>query len=273
MTLKALSVAGFDGSGGAGITSDVKIFSKLKLFGLSAITVMTAQNPDKIYKAEPVSNDFLTAQLKSAFGYFSVDVVKIGLVFNEDQSSILAGFLKKYKPKTVVLDPVYISTSGKLLTAQSGSGYPGSLLPLFKYATAVTPNIKEAELISGIMINGQNKMKIAAKIIRERIPGIKNIIIKGSHIFEKSDGGVIKNVVLDSKNKFFVHESKILKTGKQIHGTGCAFSACIASYLGLGMPIESAVLESEKFVSGIIRGTKKIPDNSPDKNIYIVGNI
>ncbi len=271
MTLKVLSVAGFDGSGGAGITSDVKIFSKIKHIGLSAITVMTAQNPDMVYKIEPVSEDFFSAQLKAVFDYFLIDAVKIGLVFDGVQSSILCGFLKKYKPRTVVLDPVYISTSEKMLTAKSG--YPDFLFPLFKHTTVITPNIKEAELIAGININCLNEMEDAAKIIKKRFPEIKNIIIKGSHIFEKNNEAAIKNIVLNSKGEFSVFKSKILHSGKQIHGTGCAFSACIVSYLAAGFSIEDAVGKTEKFVSRIIRDFKKIPDNTSEKNIYITGNI
>ncbi len=271
MTLKILSVAGFDGSGGAGITSDAKIFSKFKIFGLSAITVMTAQNPNNVYMIEPVPDAFFSAELNAVFSYFSVDAVKIGLILNENQSLILSRFLKKYNPKIVVIDPIYVSTSGKALAEKSG--YPGFLIPLFKYATVITPNIKEAELISGIGIKDLNGMKLAAKIIREKNPGIKNIIIKGSHISEKSGEKKIFNIMLDSKNKFFIFENKRLSLGKEIHGTGCAFSACLASLLAKGIKLEDAFIETEKFVSKIIRGLKKIPDNTTEKKIYITGNI
>ena len=270
MTLKILSVAGFDGSGGAGITSDAKVFSKLKIFGLSAVTAMTAQNPDNIYMAEPVSDAFFSAELNAVFGYFSVDAVKTGLIFNENQVLILCSFLKRYSPKTVVIDPVYISTSGNMLTEESG--YPGFLIPLFKYATVITPNIKEAELIAEMEIKDLNGMKLAAKIIRKKNTGIKNIIIKGSHISE-SGGKKIFNIMLDSKNKFFVSETKKLSLDKEIHGTGCAFSACLTSLLARGIEAENAFVETEKFVSKIIRDLKKIPDNTPEKKIYITGNI
>lgn len=271
MTLKVLSVAGFDGSGGAGITSDTKIFSKFKILGLSAISVITAQNPDVIYSMEPVSNAFFTSQLRAVFDYFAVDAVKTGLIFNEDQSSILSGFLNKYKPKVVVVDPVYISTSDKLLV--DGANYPDFFIPLFKHATAITPNIREAELIAGINIEDLNGTEKAAKIIRRRFPEIKNIIIKGSHIPDKSDENIIFDIALNSKNEFFKCESKRLKVDKEIHGTGCAFSACIASMLAKGAKIEDALVETEKFVSKIIRGLKKIPDNSPEKKVFITGNI
>jgi hydroxymethylpyrimidine/phosphomethylpyrimidine kinase len=271
MTLKVLSVAGFDGSGGAGITSDAKIFSKFKILGLSAITAMTAQNPDNIYKIEPVSEDFFSEELKAVFDYFAVDAVKTGLIFNEDQSFILSGFLNQYKPKVVVVDPVHISTSDKPLTAKSN--YPDFFMPLFKNATVITPNTLEAELISGINIKGLSGMKRAAKIIRRKIPEIKNIIIKGSHISEGTNENKIFNIILNSKNEFFIHESKRLKIDKKIHGTGCAFSACLTAMLAKNMKIEDALPETEKFVAKIIAGFKKIPDNTAEKRIYITGNI
>jgi Hydroxymethylpyrimidine/phosphomethylpyrimidine kinase len=269
--LKILSVAGFDGSGGAGIISDAKIFSKFKILGLSAVTAMTAQNPDNIYSVEPVSDAFFSAELNAVFGYFSVDAVKTGLIFNESQSLILERFLKKYNPKTVVIDPVFISTSGKKLTAESG--YPGLLAPLLKYATVITPNIKEAELISGTEIKNVEGMKNSAKIIRKKFPEIKNILIKGSHIIEESDVKKIFNIILDSNDNFFISETKRLSFDKEIHGTGCAFSACLASLLAKGAKIEYSLTETEKFVSKIIRDFRKIPDNTPEKKIYITGNI
>ncbi len=271
MALKALSVAGFDGSGGAGVTSDVKIFSKFRIFGLSAITAITAQNPDNIYTLEPVAAGFFLAELKAVFDYFAVDAVKTGLIYNEEQSSILSRFLKKYGPKTVVIDPVYISTSRKALTDEEN--YPDFLAPLFKYATAITPNIGEAELISGINIGSLKEMKKAARIIRKKNPGIKNIIIKGSHILEKNAENKIFDIVLNAENEYFIYESKRLKPEREMHGTGCAFSACVASRLAEGAKIEDAVASAEKFVYKIMRDFRKIPDNGPEKKIYITGNI
>jgi len=271
--LKILSVAGFDGSGGAGIISDAKIFSKFKIFGLSAVTAMTAQNPGRIYSVEPVSNAFFSAELNAVFDYFSVDAVKTGLIFNESQSLILERFLKKYNPKTVVIDPVFVSTSGKKLTAESG--YPRLLAPLLKYATAITPNIKEAELISGTEIKNLEGMKNSAKIIRKKFPEIKNILIKGSHIIEieKSDANKIFNIILDRNDNFFISETERLSLDKEIHGTGCAFSACLVSLLAKGKEIEDSLTETEKFVSKIIRDFRKIQDNTSEKKIYITGNI
>ncbi|MFW0884878.1 hydroxymethylpyrimidine/phosphomethylpyrimidine kinase [Candidatus Acidulodesulfobacterium sp. H_13] len=270
-TVKALSVAGFDGSGGAGITSDAKIFSRFKIFGLSAITVMTAQNPDNIYLAEPVSDAFFLSELNAIFDYFVIDVVKIGLIFNERQGLILSKFLNKYKPKTIIVDPVYISTSNKVLTGESA--YPDFLMPLFRYATVITPNICEAELIAGMDIKDIEGMKTAARVIRKKIPEIENIIIKGSHLSKKSDRNKIFDIVLNSKNEFFICSGNRLELKKEIHGTGCAFSACLASQLANGVEIKEALNYTEKFVNKIIRELSKIPDNDSEKDIYITGNI
>ncbi len=271
MTLKILSVAGFDGSGGAGITSDAKIFSKQGIFGLSAVTAMTAQNPDKIYKIEPVSDIFFSSELQAVFEYFKVDAVKTGLIYDDRQSSVLSGFIDKYGVKTLVVDPVYVSTSNSIIVDKNS--YPDFLTLLFKRAAVITPNIKEAELISDTEIKNFDEMKSAAKIIRKKFPAIKNILIKGSHIAEESEENIIRNILLNSKNEFYIYENKKVNTGKQVHGTGCAFSACLASYLASGMKIESAVAETEKFISRILKDIKKIQDNSPEKINYITGNI
>ncbi len=270
MTLKILSVAGFDGSGGAGITSDAKIFSKLGIFGLSAVTAMTAQNPDKIYKIERVSDVFFSSELEAVFEYFKVDAVKTGLIYDDVQSSILSGFMYQYGVKILVVDPVYVSTSNSIIVDKNR--YPDFLTPLFKHAAVITPNIKEAELIAGTEIKNFEGMKNAAKIIRKKFPEIKNILIKGSHITEESEEN-IKNLLLNSKNEFYIYESKRINIGKQVHGTGCAFSGCLTSYLAFGMEIESAVAETEKFISKILKDIKKIQDNSPEKINYIAGNI
>jgi hydroxymethylpyrimidine/phosphomethylpyrimidine kinase len=271
LTLKILSVAGFDGSGGAGITSDAKIFSKLGIFGLSAVTAMTAQNPDKIYKIERVSDVFFSAELEAVFEYFKVDAVKTGLIYDDRQSSMLSGFIDKYGVKILVVDPVYVSTSNSIIVNKNR--YPDFLIPLFKHASVITPNVKEAELISGTEIKNLEEMKNAAKIIRKKFPEIKNILIKGSHINEESGENVIKNLLLNSKNEFYIYESKRINIGKQVHGTGCAFSGCMASYLALGIKMESAVAETEKFISKILKDIKKIQDNSQEKINYITGNI
>lgn len=268
--IKVLSVAGFDGSGGAGITSDAKIFSKFGIFGLSAITVMTAQNADNVYGIVPVSPDFFNMELKSVFDYFSIDAVKTGLVADEEQSLILSGYINRHKVKTLVVDPVYISTSNKKLV-MNNSKYPDFLMPLFGLASVITPNINEAELISEGKIGNVNEMKKAATRIKERIPSSKNIIIKGSHLDDGSNK--IYTVLLNSEDNFFVYESKKIDTDKEIHGTGCSFSGVLTSYLSKGLKIEDALVKTERLVSEFIADYHKIPDNSGDKHIYTTGNI
>ncbi len=270
--IKALSVAGFDGSGGAGITSDTKIFSRFKILGLSAITAITAQNPDNVYGVIPAPADFFDMELKAVFDYFCVDAVKTGLIASEEQSLILSEYIKKYMVNIVVIDPVYISTSNKRLIMKD-SNYPDFLMPLFKIATVITPNIKEAEFISGERIEDLNGMKKAAESIKERIPAIKNIVIKGSHLNTNLNKDKIYNVLLNSENIFFVNESERINIDKEIHGTGCAFSAGLTSYLAKGFKIEEALIKTERLVSKFIKDFRKIPDNNKDKHIYITGNI
>lgn len=273
MALKILSAAGFDGSGGAGVTSDAKVFSKYKILGLSAITAITAQNPDKIYSISPVPDDFFSIELKAVFDYFSIDAIKTGLIYSGKQSAILSGFIKKYSVKTIVVDPVFVSSSKSPLTGPES--YPEILMPLLKSATVITPNIKEAELISGVEIKSIEDMKIAAAAIREKLPRIKYIVIKGSHLAGvPGENDKISNIAMNPDGGFIVYESKRIELGgKEMHGTGCLFSACLTARLASGDALIDALLESERYTAGAIRGFRKIQDNEKARNVYMLGNI
>ncbi|RZD16781.1 MAG: hydroxymethylpyrimidine/phosphomethylpyrimidine kinase [Candidatus Acididesulfobacter guangdongensis] len=312
---KILSVAGYDGSGGAGITSDAKIFSKLNILGLSAISVLTAQNPDNIYKITAVDDDFFDYELKAIFDYFKIDSVKIGLIGSERQSVVLAGYIKKYNVKDVILDPVFVSTSGVRLgdTGAGGSrnksGFNGGnfdagyLEHLLNIATVITPNINEAEIISGLEIKNLDCMKDAAAAIKKQYRRIKNIIIKGSHLrgSHSQYGGItiddadynnenrcinnavrsgycagdeeITDLLLTESNEFASYKKRRIITDKQIHGTGCAFSAMMAALLTKGINPYDALNKTEIFVEKLINNCKTIPDNSENKKIYITANI
>ncbi len=267
--IKAFSIAGFDGSGGAGITSDAKIFSKLGIYGLSAVTAVTAQNPDKIYKIKPVSKDVFEFELRAVFDYFKVDCVKTGLVSNEEQSELIARYISVGGVGMVVVDPVFISTSGKKLNAAAGKGGLNFLIPLFNIATAITPNIPEAELIAKKVIKNVDSMKTAALSIRRIFPQISSIVIKGSHL----GNDVITDIALDYNNEFFIYERKRIKMGKEIHGTGCAFSAVLAAYLAKGANLNYALVKAETFVEKIISRYKFMPDNKTAGSVYITANV
>ncbi|MHB1694106.1 MAG: hydroxymethylpyrimidine/phosphomethylpyrimidine kinase [bacterium] len=269
---KILSVAGYDGSSAAGITSDVKIFSKLGIMGLSAITVLTAQNPDDVYKIIPVPEDFFDYELKAIFDYFKIDSVKIGLIGSERQSIILADYIIKYNITNVILDPVLISTSGIRLGNNIDINF---LKPLLNTATAITPNISEAELISGHIIEDINSMKEAAITIKKKYNKIKNVIIKGSHLINMANtaNDEITDLFLNDNNEFIIYKKKRINLDKQIHGTGCAFSAMIAALLTKGINCKRALDETEIFVGKIIENYKIVPDNSKNKKIYITANI
>ncbi len=352
---KILSAAGYDGSSGAGVTSDAKIFSKLDILGLSVISVLTAQNPDNIYKIAAVDDDFFDYELKAIFDYFKIDSVKIGLIGSKKQSVILSEYIKKYKVKDVILDPVFVSTSGVRLwdagrdinaananydytaaddanvcsnisrnvdanTADNAadteavgnsrnnkSCYKGVgdfdanyLEPLLNIATVITPNINEAEIISGLEIKNVDCMKDAAAAIKKQYRSIKNIIIKGSHLRSSESCGItaddavfnneercvtntvqrgycedeeITDLLLTESNEFAVYKKRRIVTDKQIHGTGCAFSAMMAALLTKGVNPYDALNKTEIFVEQLINNYKIIPDNSENKKIYITANI
>jgi hydroxymethylpyrimidine/phosphomethylpyrimidine kinase len=292
---KILSVAGYDGSGGAGVTSDAKIFSKLNILGLSVISVLTAQNPDNIYKITAVDEDFFNYELKAIFDYFKIDSVKIGLIGSERQSIILAGYIKKYNIKDVILDPVFVSTSAVRL------GDADYLEPLLNIATVITPNINEAEIISGLEIKNVDCMKTAAAAIKKQYRCIKNVIIKGSHLRGSRHSGItmgavnnknrrisinnavrsdscegdeeITDLLLTESNEFAAYKKRRIVTDKQIHGTGCAFSAMMAALLTKGINPYDALNKTEIFVEKLLNNCQIIPDNSENKKIYITANI
>jgi hydroxymethylpyrimidine/phosphomethylpyrimidine kinase len=308
---KILSVAGYDGSSGAGITSDAKIFSKLNILGLSVISVLTAQNPDNIYKVITVYDDFFDYELKAIFDYFKIDSVKIGLIGSERQSIILAGYIKKYNIKDVVLDPVFVSTSGVRLVGDSahnninngdyayGNCDADYIKPLLNIATVITPNINEAEIISGLKIKNIDCMKDAAVAIKKQYRSIKNIIIKGSHLrgsqcnsmmvdtnFNNKNRCIhnaaqndyreeeeIVDLLLTESNEFAAHKKRRIAVDKEFHGTGCAFSAMMTALLTKGMLPYDALIKTEIFVEKIINNYKIIPDNSENKKNYITANI
>lgn len=270
--VKILSVAGYDGSGGAGITSDAKIFSGMGIYGLSAITVMTAQNPSGVNEVKAVPCSFFEKELKAVFDYFSVDAVKAGIIPDRKHSVILARYIKKYGVKTFVVDPVFISTSGEIFF-NGKNKYPDFLAPLFKYATVITPNSREAEVISGMNINNAAEMVIAAREVRKKFPSVKNIVIKGSHINEDGAGErSITNILLDSNDGIFTFGGRRIRTDKEIHGTGCAFSAVLTACLAKGMDIRSACVVSDDTVAGFIKNCVKVSENLRDRKIYCLGN-
>ncbi|AYE35242.1 bifunctional hydroxymethylpyrimidine kinase/phosphomethylpyrimidine kinase [Clostridium septicum] len=240
--ISTLTIAGSDSSGGAGVQADLKTFSAIGTYGMSVITAITAQNTQGVFLVEDLSNEIIKKQIEVVFEDIEPKAVKIGMVSSPEIILGIVEMLKKYNPKYLVVDPVMISKSGySLLKPEAKKNLIEYLLPM---AYVLTPNIMEAEEISGVKINNLEDMKEAGKKILEI--GSKYVLMKGGHL----DGDAVD--VLIGENTFEIYKKERLNR-KNTHGTGCTLSSAITSYLALGYSIEKAVELSKLYITEAIR--------------------
>lgn len=238
---KILTIAGSDCSGGAGIQADLKTFMAHKCYGMSVITALTAQNTTGVYGIENCSTEFVKKQLDCVMTDIMPDAIKIGMVSSVDIIEGIVEKLKEHKGQNIVVDPVMVATSGsRLIEDHAMDVLLTKLLPL---ATIITPNLYEAELISGMKIETIDEMIIAAKKIADTYNG--HILIKGGHLSGHA------NDLLYSQGKITWFEGEKIEN-PNTHGTGCTLSSAIASNLGLGYDIEESVRRSKAYISGAI---------------------
>lgn len=236
-----LTIAGSDCSGGAGIQADIKTITAHGLYAMSAITALTAQNTTGVYGIYNVTPEFLTNQLDCIFTDIFPDAVKIGMVSEIPLIKAIAASLKKYKPKNIVLDPVMVSTSGSRLMAEDASScLINELMPL---ADIITPNLSEAEVLSGMAITDREEAEKTAEIISEFFSGA--VLIKGGH----STGGA-DDLLYFNGNMEWIPGERI--ENPNTHGTGCTLSSAIASNLAVGMDLREAVKAAKEYISGAI---------------------
>lgn len=236
-----LTIAGSDSSGGAGIQADLKTFSAIGTYGMSIITAVTAQNTKGVDDVEELSGKIIKKQIESVFEDIEPAAVKVGMVSSPEIILDIVESLKKYNPKFLVVDPVMISKSGySLLKPEAKENLIKYLIPL---AYLVTPNVPEAEEITGININSIMDMEAVGKKILELGP--KFVLMKGGHL----DGDAVD--ILIGENIFEVFKSKRLDR-KNTHGTGCTISSAITAHLALGYDIKEAVALSKKYITEAI---------------------
>jgi len=238
----ALTIAGSDSGGGAGIQADLRTFSALGVFGTSAITALTAQNPSKVAGVMSVTPAFLIAQLESVFSKFAVLSLKTGMLFDSKLISALSEFLGKKSLRTIVVDPVMVSTSGAILLKKNAvADIRNKIFPL---ADWITPNREEAELILGIKIRNVDDAIEAAK----KISGEWNCccVLKGGHLNSargrKVDVAVLKDGI------FLISAANVDVSGNASHGTGCTFSAALTANFAKGLPPVDALVSAREFV-------------------------
>jgi hydroxymethylpyrimidine/phosphomethylpyrimidine kinase len=233
---KALTIAGFDPSGGAGLQADLKVFQILGVYGLSAVAALTAQNSQGVDSVEPVSKRFLKKQLDLLLSDLVPDAAKMGMLLTEDNVRVVARIIRKYSLRNVVLDPVMISSSGKRLVQRNVPKLLREIiLPLCQ---VITPNIHEASVLSGMKIRSQEEMKKAAVILKDRGP--ETVIITGGHL-----EGLAVDVMYDGS----FHYLRAKKRQGEYHGTGCTFSAAITAFLAQGYSSLDAAKKAKEFMA------------------------
>ena len=236
----ALTIAGSD-SGGAGIQADLKTMTMNGVFGMSAITALTAQNTVGVQGIFEVTPEFLGMQIDSVFTDIRPDAVKIGMVSAVDLISVIAERLRAYHAENIVVDPVMVATSGaKLINDDAISALREKLLPL---ATVVTPNIPEAEVLSGRRITNSEEMEEAAKIISRTYHCV--VLCKGGHRVNDAN-----DLLFDGERGRWFYGKRI--DNPNTHGTGCTLSSAIAANLAKGDTLETAVARAKEYLSGAL---------------------
>ena len=237
----ALSIAGSDSSGGAGIQADMKTMSAHGIYAMTAVTALTAQNTTGVTSILEASPEFLADQLDAVFTDIYPDAVKIGMVSSAALIRVVAQKLKQYDARHIVVDPVMMATSGsRLMQDEALETLKRELLPL---AEVVTPNIPEAEVLSGMEIKNAADMEKAAKHIAEAHSC--SVLLKGGHDLNNANDLLVRN----GEAQWF--------RGQRIdnpntHGTGCTLSSAIASNLAYGMELSDAVRRAKEYISGAL---------------------
>ncbi|MFZ3589845.1 bifunctional hydroxymethylpyrimidine kinase/phosphomethylpyrimidine kinase [Bacillus sp. DJP31] len=240
---KALTIAGSDSGGGAGIQADIKTFQELGVYGMTAITAITAQNTIGVQAVHPVPVEVIRAQLQSVADDLSPQAIKTGMLFSPELIESVADAIQLYNWSQVVVDPVMIAKGGATLLQQEAIySIKTRLIPL---ATIITPNIPEAEVLTGLTIQTMEDRKEAAKVLMEM--GVRYVVIKGGHGAEE----MAIDLFYDG-DQFETISTPRINT-KNTHGTGCTFSAAITAELAKGAEIFEAVQTAKAFIHSAIK--------------------
>lgn len=238
MMRTALSIAGSDSSGGAGIQADIKTMTANGVYAMTAITALTAQNTTGVTGIMEVTPEFLAQQLDSIFTDIRPDAVKIGMVSSSALIHVIAEKLKEYKAENIVVDPVMVATSGsKLISDDAIETLKTCLMPL---SSILTPNIPEAEVLSGMKVETEEEMILAAKKISETFHCA--VLCKGGHQLNDANDLLYR----DGEYKWF-HGKRI--QNPNTHGTGCTLSSAIASNLAKGYSMDESVKRAKDYIS------------------------
>lgn len=237
-----LSIAGYDPSSGAGITADIKTIAAHRCYGISCITALTVQSTRGVIRVDPVEGRIITETLEELAADLDIAAVKIGMLGSGESARAVAGFLKRHRPKNVVLDPIIKSSSGAdLISKEALAILQERLLP---QADVVTPNISEAALLTGVEVSSPEQMRTAASRLQKM--GAANVVVTGGHL------PVPMDLVASRAGAVTILEGKPIFS-QSTHGTGCAFSTSLACGLGKGKSLLEAARAAKRYVEAALR--------------------
>ena len=239
---RILTIAASDSGGGAGIQADLKAITLLGGFGMSAVTALTAQNTKGITKIQKVPVSFIASQIDAVFSDIGVDAVKTGMLVDSPVVEMVSRKLRSRQRVRVVVDPVMVATSKVPLLSKDA--YPSLKKALIPLAFLVTPNLYEASMLTGKRVEKRVQMKEAARILHQM--GAQNVLVKGGHLTGKPID------ILYDGSDFYEFEAERITTSNT-HGTGCTFSAAVATEIGKGVPLIAAVKNAKDFITTAIR--------------------
>jgi hydroxymethylpyrimidine/phosphomethylpyrimidine kinase len=245
---KALTIAGSDSGGGAGIQADLKTFQELHVFGMSAITAVTAQNTLGVHGVYPLSVEAVVKQIEAIGTDLGANAVKTGMLFSSEIIQAVSECIVRFKWENIVVDPVMIAKGGaSLLQNEAIAALKKHLLPL---AMVITPNIPEAEVLTGMSIHTIDDRLEAAKILHQL--GAKHVVMKGGHGSEEE----LVDILYDGV-EFTYFKGQRIET-KNTHGTGCTFAAAVTAELAKGKSVKDAVETAKQFIQAAIEDDLEI---------------
>lgn len=254
----ALTIAGSDSSGGAGIQADIKTMTAHGVYAMSAITALTAQNTTGVAGILNADAHFLGMQLDSVFTDIYPDAVKTGMIASPEQVEVIAQKLKEYQAKNIVVDPVMIATSGSCLANQDT--VEAMKKELFSLAIVITPNLSEAQILSEIEIRSEEDMVKAAQIIYDKFGCA--VLCKGGHAKDNAN-----DLLYENGNLYWFNGKRI--KNDNTHGTGCTLSSAIAANLALGKSLKEAIEASKQYITGALEaGLNLGKGNGPLNHMY-----
>ena len=251
MLYKALTIAGSDSGGGAGIQADLKTFAALHVYGMSAVTAITAQNTCGVSAVQAIDAEMVAAQIHAVAADIGIHAAKTGMLFSSAIIQAVAAAVQTTGPYPLVVDPVMVATSGdRLLQAAAEQSLRQDLIPL---ATVVTPNLEETAVLVGRKVTSLAEMQAAAEEIVAS--GAAAVVVKGGHAIVKAT-----DVFYDGSTMELLH-GEVVQT-HNTHGTGCTFSAAICALLARGVPLLEAVRRAKAYITGALRQSLSVGKGS-----------